>query len=133
MKKDKITSIVIIVLGAILMLGTSTIFKTCDINEKIMKCHWAGRTEIVIGFLLFLSGILLIISKAKETKIILYIMSIAISISAILIPTVIIGGCIKADMICRTISYPCIYLISSIAIAISIIGLALQHKNKKAV
>lgn len=131
MKRNKIISILIIIAGVLLMIGTSTLFKTCDITEKVMKCYWAGKSEIAIGGILLVVGILMFISKAKESKIMLSIISVTTSISAILIPMVIIGGCKKVDMVCRTTSYPCIYLISAIAIVISIVNIILECKIKK--
>lgn len=131
MKKCKFVSLITILCGILLMIGTSTIFKTCDITEKVMKCYWAGKSEIALGGILLLSGILLFISKTKETQICISILSIATSISSILIPTLLIGGCKKPDMLCRTTAYPCIYLIAAIVIILSLLNIALICKSNR--
>ena len=62
-------------------------------------------------------------AKEGETKKMLSIVALALLVSAILIPTVIIGGCKKPDMACKILTFPVTHALSAIGIVMQGIGL----------
>jgi hypothetical protein len=101
-----------IIIGVLISFGPSTIFKVCEKSEKIMKCYWSSRAEIGVGILFIATGLLYLGFKHWETSFALNIVSFVISIIAILIPAVLIGGCGNVMMVCRSLSFPVIYVLS---------------------
>ncbi len=126
--KNKILSIGTIAAGLLLSAGPQFLFKPCPTTEKFMKCFWSCKALIVVGAVLALIGLLQLISKEAKSRKVLAVVGLALAISAILIPTVIIGGCVKADMACKMLTFPVTHTISAAAIVLQ--GLALMAKEK---
>ncbi len=126
--KQKVTSIGTIVLGALLAAGPQFLFKPCPTTEKFMKCFWSCKALIVIGAILALVGVLQLIAKEVKSRKALAVVGLALAVSAILIPTVIIGGCVKADMACKILTFPITNALSAVAIVLQ--GIALIEKEK---
>lgn len=124
----KVCSLGNILMGLILIVGPWFIFGTCSIEEKIMKCFWSCRAEFVLGFLSILVGILVLISKNKSILNEL-ILSITISVLTILIPLVIIGGCMKSTMHCRSITFPVFYTVAIANILLQLFNLSKELKR----
>ena len=126
----KISSIGNILMGLLLMIGPWYIFGVCSTEEKIMKWFWSCRAEFAIGALAVLLGILVLFTRNKrivnET-----IMSIALSAMAILIPLVIIGGCMKPTMHCRTTTYPVFYVIGIVNILLQLFVLSKELRSTR--
>lgn len=128
--KNKITNILFyIIMGVLLASGPYTLFQVCDTSEKIMKCWWSVRAETGIGALLIFSGILILVLKSKEALYAINLYNIVIGIVAIVIPNVLIGGCGKETMPCRSLTFPSIYIISAVVILFSI-GNVIYLKKK---
>lgn len=130
MKKNKISGLIYIILGLFLAISPQLIFPVCATTEKIMKCHWSAQAEIGIGLIIVTIGILLILSKSSETQIFLALISAVSGIIATLIPTFLIGGCKKSEMLCRTSAFPAIYFTAAVLILFSL-GYAVYQKNNK--
>ena len=126
----KICSLGNILMGIILMIGPWFIFGVCSTEEKVMKCFWSCKALFVLGILALLIGILVIITKNKSI-INQIIMSMGISIMAILVPSVIIGGCAKSTMHCNTITFPVVYVIAVVNIVLQLITLSKTVKSSK--
>ncbi len=126
--KQKVTSIGTIVLGALLAAGPQFLFKPCPTTEKFMKCFWSCKALIVVGAILALVGLLQLISKEVKSRKVLAVVGLALAVSAILIPNVIIGGCVKADMACKILTFPITNALSAAAIVLQ--GIALIEKAK---
>ena len=60
--------------------------------------------------------------------VLLSVIGLALAISAILIPTVIIGGCVKPEMACKILTFPVTHTLSAAAIVLQ--GLTLMAKEK---
>lgn len=126
----KICSLGNILMGIILMIGPWFIFGVCSTEEKVMKCFWSCKALFVLGILALLIGILVIIAKNKSI-INEIIMSVGISIMAILVPLVIIGGCMKSTMHCNAITFPVVYVIAGVNIVLQLITLSKTVKSSK--
>lgn len=126
MKNKKAAGIVIIVLGMLIALIPKSIFPVCTnmielINGKslCMKCHWTAMAELLIGGLIVFSGILLILFKKYETRLALSIMLFLLGLTALLIPTSVIGMCETATMACRVGTEPALIVVSVVIMAVS--------------
>ena len=126
--KNKIMSIGTIVLGLLLSAGPQFLFKPCPTTEKFMKCFWSCKALIVVGAILALVGLLQLIAKEAKSRKALSVIGLALAISAILIPTVIIGGCVKPEMACKMLTFPVTHTLSAAAIVLQ--GLTLMAKEK---
>lgn len=127
---NKISSIGNILMGILLMIGPWFIFGVCSTEEKVMKCFWSCRGLFALGGLAILLGILVLLSKNKNILNEI-IMSIGISVMGMLIPFVIIGGCMKEIMHCRTITFPIVYVICGINIVLQLVALLKNKTNNK--
>lgn len=130
MKRRIINTFFYIIMGIALAAGPYTVFRVCDTSEKIMKCWWSVRAETVIGALLIFAGILILILKKTETLLFANLYNIALGAAAILIPSVIIGGCGKTTMACRSLTFPAIYVIAALVILFSIVNIFLLKKEQ---
>ena len=126
--KNKINSIGTIVLGALLAAGPQFLFKPCPTTEKFMKCFWSCKALIVVGAVLALIGLLQFLAKEVNSRKVLSVVGLALAVSAILIPTVIIGGCAKPEMACKVLTFPVTHSISAALIVLQ--GLTLISKEK---
>ena len=119
MNKKRIISVGTILLGLLLAWGPQFLFRPCPTTEKVMKCFWSCRALIVVGCVLVLIGLLQFFIKSGEAYRALAAAALALFLGAILIPTVVIGGCMKEDMACRLLTFPVTH-------SLSVIGLVLQ-------
>lgn len=126
--KNKILSIGTIVLGALLAAGPQFLFKPCPTTEKFMKCFWSCKALIVVGAVLALIGLLQLIAKEAKSRKVLAVVGLALAVSAILIPTVIIGGCVKPEMACKVLTFPITHSLSVATIVLQ--GLTVLAKEK---
>ena len=125
--KNKITAIGTMIMGALLALGPQFLFRPCPTTEKFMKCFWSCKALIVVGAVLALIGLLQLLSKEAKSRKVLSIVGLALAVCAILIPTVIIGGCVKPEMACKMLTFPITHTLSAIAIVLQ--GLTLISKE----
>lgn len=88
-----------------------------------MKCFWSCKALIVVGAVVAIIALLQLMAKEGETKKMLSIAALALLVSAILIPTVIIGGCAKPDMACKILTFPVTHSLSVVGIVLQGIGL----------
>lgn len=130
MNKNKVFGIIYMIFGLFLAISPHKIFPVCEKMEKVMKCHWTAQAELGIGLLIFALGVLLIIFKSKETQTALSLVGFISGILALLFPTVLIGGCMKPEMACRTHAFPAIYAISVLLIIISVVHIMYLRKQK---
>jgi hypothetical protein len=118
MKNRIASAVAAIVAGLLVALGPQFLFVLCEPKEdgSWMTCHWTGQAELGVGFLIALLGIALLIFADNKVRLGL---SIAISLArilALLLPTVLIGGCAMEQMQCRVITFPSLIVISTLTI-----------------
>ena len=115
MKKPKWMGPLYLALGILLAVGPKTIFSVCPVGEKPMKCHWSAMALLVLGGLLALAGILCI-CFGKTAGPALGLMAAGIALGALLVSSLLIGGCGNTAMACRTTTFPMVYLLAGIAL-----------------
>ncbi|MBR2991816.1 MAG: DUF4418 family protein [Clostridiales bacterium] len=134
MNKSKITGIVIAVLGLITALIPTVIFKVCEAMEgKFMKCHWTSQTEVAIGIVTLVLGVLIILTKEKAAAAAYSVASAINGLLVILIPTVVIGVCGSADMPCHSGTKPALIIAGALIVVVALIHTALYLTSKKKV
>jgi hypothetical protein len=135
----KAIGVLLIILALVLAIAPA--FTDCESQDKVitlengktisMKCHWTGRAEIGVAVPLGLVGIMLVLSRRRESRIDLSILGTALGAIAILFPTVIIGVCMTPTMTCVTAMEPVLISAGAVAVAASLAGLVLAVRRNK--
>jgi len=92
-------------------------------QDDPMKCHWTGRAEVAVAVPLAGLGILLAVSRRKETRRALAIVGMLLGLMAALLPLWLIGVCSAAEMTCKMIMEPVLVLAGVVVIVISALAL----------
>ncbi|MDR1318341.1 MAG: DUF4418 family protein [Treponema sp.] len=113
MKNRIISGGVTIVFGLLIALGPQFLFRVCPVmGDVIMKCHWSARAEIGVGALIAALGIALVFFSNPRIRLGLTLGIFLSGILVLLVPHVLIGGCVNHTMPCRKITFPAITVIS---------------------
>lgn len=128
--KNKILTAISMVAAILLWVGPWSIFATCPVGETIMKCHWCCVALIPIAIILLVLGALQLLAKQEESRKFLAIASVVAFICAILLPSVLIGGCAKPEMSCNVLTYPCVYAISAVGIIVQVINIFTKSSQR---
>lgn len=115
-------------------------FNTCQYQGKLinlpsgatipMKCTWSAQAEIVVGAGLLAVGILILVSRKKETTSFLAIIGIVLGIAATLVPTELIGVC-SSMMPCNTFMQPFLVTTGAVVVALCVVGLVISLSSKE--
>lgn len=126
--RTKIISGIQIIILLLISIGLVTVLAPCG-GEKVMKCaHSVNAVKLLFVTIIIVKGIQLF--ATEQAGIYFDIFSILLLIDTVLIPARLIGGCQMADMACRALSFPGIYVVSALLILINVITLLL-HLPKK--
>jgi hypothetical protein len=71
-----------------------------------MKCYWTAIAEITVAAPLLSVGIMMLVSRRKETLFSLSIVGIVLGLSVLALPTALIGVCASPMMLCHSVMYP---------------------------
>ncbi|MBI5029953.1 MAG: DUF4418 family protein [Chloroflexi bacterium] len=125
MKKSLSILLIVFAVG----IGVIPLFTDCESQARSltlqdgrsvpMKCHWTAIAEVGVGAMLGLTGLLMLFSQRKETDRSLSVMGIAAGALAILFPTVLIGVCANATMLCNMVMRPTLVALGTLAILAS--------------
>ena len=126
--KKKVTSIATAVVAVLLAFGPQFLFQPCPTTEKVMKCFYSCKALIAIGLILLAVGALQFLANEAKTKKSLAVVGIVACVCAILIPTVLIGGCAKPEMACKLLTFPITHSLSVIGIVLQVITLLSKEK-----
>ena len=113
----------------IMASGGSTMGSTASSPVKIvkMKCLWTARSGIAVAVPLAIVGVLLFISRRKETRRALAIITAALGVVAILLPIWLIGTCVTSTMPCNTTMKPTILAAAFVTIAVGVVALVVNE------
>ncbi len=131
MKNKLITTITYLFIAILLIVGPHTIFKVCEVMEKPMRCYYSARAEIGIAVILLVIAILYFFTKTKRERVLVNIAVIPIGIVALLIPSILIGGCGMKTMACQAATFPAIYAISALMMIFSLFNIFNLTKSDK--
>ena len=123
----KIAAAIIVVLA--LVIGILPQFTDCQSQGRAialqngktvpMKCHWTAIAEIGMAVPLLGVGAVTAVSKRKESRRIIAGLGAVLGAFVIMLPTVLIGVCASADMLCNSIMKPTLIMAGILTIAIS--------------
>ena len=132
MTKNKITGIVIALLGLLTALIPTVIFKVCAaMDSKFMKCHWTSQVEVALGIAVLVLGLLILLSKENAAASAYAVASAVNGVLVILIPTVVIGVCGSADMPCHSGTKPALIIAGALIAAAGLINAVSYLVSKK--
>lgn len=101
-------------------------------KEVQMKCHWTAQSEIAVGLPLLAVGVMLILTRRKETQMILGVMGTVLGVVTIMLPSdVLIGVCTTPTMICHTVMKPALTVLGSLVIAGSVGAMVVAQRYKE--
>jgi hypothetical protein len=134
----KIAALIIILLAAV--VGIAPQFTDCLSREKAielpngkslpMKCHWTARAEIALAVPLLLCGVSLLVSRRKESWRPQAVLTIALGLFVVLLPTVLIGVCVKPDMVCHALMKPTLTLAGILVVALGALCFLLAGRQE---
>jgi hypothetical protein len=124
MKNRILTGIGAGVAGLLLALGPQYLFKLCPPADDghFMTCHWTGCAEIGVGLMIAAFGACLLLFSSDRTRLGLSLAVCLAGILALLLPSVLIGGCMMESMACRRVTFPAITVIG----ALTVLGFAIN-------
>ena len=128
---NKFFGISLIVLAlAIAIIPTFTDCKNTSDLAAAMPCQQSARAEIIVGAPLAVVGVSMVFTKKKGGLFSLSIIGIVLGISAILIPTTLIGTCPGQLMRCDTLMKPSLIALGTLTIIGGLGGLVLSRRAK---
>ena len=130
--KKIIFGVLLFVAGLLVAIGPFTFAHVCELGEKVMKCHWTSRIELLLGVTVSLLAVLRFLLKSDDFTLGLDAAIFAEGVGILLVPTALIGVCGKAMMHCHSVTKPFL-IVSGILIAVisaAEIVLTLISKNK---
>jgi hypothetical protein len=130
MKNRIFPGISFILLGLLIAIGPFTLFRVCEWDMMIMKCFWTARTELGIGILIAILGILTLLFTSSRIRLGLSITAALNGILILLIPTALIGVCEEPLLPCRVLTLPSLVILSSILIVISLVNAIVLFKKE---
>lgn len=132
MSKNKITGIVIALLGLLTALIPTVIFKVCAaMDGKFMKCHWTSQVEVALGIAVLVLGLLIVLAKENAASSAYAAASAINGVLVFLIPTVVIGVCGSADMPCHSGTKPALIIAGSLIVVVALINTISYLVSKK--
>ena len=132
MSKNKITGIVIALLGLLTALIPTVIFKVCAaMDGKFMKCHWTSQVEVALGIAVLALGLLIVLAKENAASSAYAVASAINGVMVILIPTAVIGVCGSADMPCHSGTKPALIIAGALIIVVALINTISYLASKK--
>jgi hypothetical protein len=128
MKKINLSGVITAIVGLLIIL-TPIIFPICEgllelANGKQvpMRCFWTARTEMVIGGLVLLSGLMIAMITSAETRQRLNHQVAFLGLATILIPLYIVPTCMHPDMACNVGTKPALLILGGITLLLGLIG-----------
>jgi hypothetical protein len=135
----KVIAVVILVLALVVILVPQ--FTNCSAEGRTltlqngktvaMKCTWSAKAELALGIPLLAVGVLMAISRRKETIRSLSVLAGIIGVLVILIPSSLIGVCASADMDCNSIMKPTMIVCGILIVLASLVALVLNERKRE--
>jgi hypothetical protein len=134
---ETLVAVILIVFGLLIAIGPQPHLGPFHVCEEEMipgirnVCYWTARAEIGLGAAIVLLSALSIFVKSKAARAGLGVGILTTSVLALLVPTVLIGVCAGARMVCRTTALPALTVLGVLAVAISIAYVLLSVRKAR--
>jgi hypothetical protein len=99
--------------------------------QKPMKCSWTAKSEIAVGVPLAGAGVLMTVSRRKESLRNLALIGVILGVFVILLPTDLLIGVCRSNMLCHTAMKPLLTVLGSLAISACLGGLLISQIDKE--
>ena len=120
MKNKYVVGALLLILGLLIAIGPQKIFPVCEFNpEKAMKCHWMGKSEIGVGAVIAVIGLLQMVMDHAKIRQGLSMSAALLGLVTLLLPTKLIGVCMNVHMRCVTLTRPALLILG---IAVMLVG-----------
>jgi len=103
---------------------------TSDVMAAPMRCYYSSKTAVLVAIPLGILGLLLLLSRRKETTRLLAVMGIALGAVTMAVPS-LVGTCGMATMICNEVLKPTMLLAGGLVIALNVILLVLGERRRE--
>lgn len=132
--KNSISEIIVLIFGLIILIGSMSLFSACEPMTKNgmemwMNCHNAQVGITVCGAVIAVLAVITVFLKGKA-KAVLDLALAAAGVVTVLLPTVIINTCMRADMQCNSVMKPCAVLLGALVVITAVIGAIINFKKK---
>jgi len=134
----KVAAVVLIVLA--LVIGIVPQFTDCQSQGKAivlengktipMKCHWTAIAELAVAVPMLAAGVMVLLAKRKETKLVLAVIALIAGVFTILLPNALIGVC-SSEMPCNLIMQPLLTITGIVALLAALVILVLAMREKE--
>jgi hypothetical protein len=91
-------------------------------KEVPMRCFWTARSEMVIGALVFLSGLLLAYAEGAEAQRRVSNQVLFLGVATLAIPLALIPTCMNPDMACNVGTKPALLLLGGLTTLLGLVG-----------
>jgi hypothetical protein len=129
MKKTNLSGMLAAVTGLLIVITPNWLFPVCAgllelVNGKHvhMRCHWTARAEMILGGIVFATGLMIAFIQNPKTRQRLNHIVVLLGLATFLTPLYIIPTCANPDMACNVGTKPALLLLGSIAIALGLWG-----------
>lgn len=94
-----------------------------------MRCHWTANAAPVVAAPLLLAGAVLFFGRTHESRFGFSLLGCLLGLSAILLPTRLIGVCSSEEMVCKLAMEPTLIFCGVLTFAGGVIGAVLAAKS----
>ncbi len=109
--------------GGTMATGTMTTGTSTAAKPTPMRCYWTARAELGLALPLAAAGVLLFVSRRKETRRALAVLIGVLGVVAMLLPTVLIGVCPQSSAVCNTAMRPTLLAAGGLTVALGLLTL----------
>ena len=122
-------SLLVLAIAIAVIPGFTSCQKSTDLASA-MPCQQSAKAENVVGAPLAVVGVSMFFTRNKSSLLSLSIIGIVLGVSAILIPTGLIGTCQGGIMHCNTLMKPSLIVLGTLTVIGSLGGLTLSFRAK---
>lgn len=132
--KDRIFSIITLVLGALLAIGVSTVFAACGPKEDgtWMHCHDAQMAVMALGVAIAVVSLVAMLLKSNGAKIGLGVVNAVLGLVVCLVPGTIVSMCMMETMRCHAVMKPFAMIMGALVLVFAIIGVVKAARDSRA-
>jgi hypothetical protein len=129
MAKVKTSGLIVALIGFLIIVTPNWILPVCEgllelANGKQvpMRCFWTARSEMVLGGLVLISGLMIAYVNSSEARRRLNHQVVFLGLATILVPLFIIPTCMNPDMACNVGTKPALLLLGGLTMALGLFG-----------
>ena len=129
MKKTIIPAIILLILAALIVIGSQTFLSPCIHEDGTFgPCHWAGQTLLGLGLVTgALAALALCVRRARFG---VFLSALPVCMLGILTPGTLIDLCRMSTMRCRMVMQPAMIILFAAALFCALAGAVISAGKK---